>query len=79
MATHAFDIGPVTLQRVCSNHVRAMARGVPEDIVDWFVACVEGAASATVEKGGGKRAEVHTRAPIRNFGESTVIFEIKWS
>jgi hypothetical protein len=79
MATHAFDISPIALQRVTPTHLRAMARGVPSSFSDWFIACVEGAAIATVEKSGATKAEVQTRAPMRNGDELAVIFEIRWS
>ena len=79
MATHAFDINPITIQRVSATHVRAMARGVPYHLSDWFAAIVEGAVPATIEKGDVKNAEVQTRAPIRNGDEVTLIFEIRWS
>jgi hypothetical protein len=79
MATHAFDINPITIQRVSSTHVRAMARGIPNQLADWFAAIVEGAVPATIEKGSVTKAEVQTRAPIRNGDEVTLIFEIRWS
>ncbi len=79
MASHAFDLGPIAIQRVSPTHLRAMARSIPDAVADWFVACVEGAVPATLERCGVARAEVQTRAPMRNGSETTVIFEIRWS
>lgn len=79
MATHAFDISPISIQRVSPTHLRAMARGVPMNFADWFIAVVEGAVTATVEKCGVAKAEVQTRAPMRNGEELAVIFEIRWT
>jgi hypothetical protein len=79
MASHAFDLGPIALQRVSPTHVRAMARNIPAPIAEWFVACVEGAVPATLEKCQVVKPEVQTRAPLRSGDDVTVIFEIRWS
>jgi hypothetical protein len=78
-AARYFNFGGGSAERVDDNAVRITNLGVPDEMVDWWLAACRGFSAVVLQRAGGKRPTLERQPSDRSDAKTvTISFVVRW-